>query len=92
MDGWCHRHTFHLNKEATNTLLLEISYASRNKNICILGEYNFRNSQGWIVHDLELKIFLNVLENNFLKQVVTEPTKGANILDLVLTNNENKYD
>ncbi len=29
------------------------------------------------------------MQDNFLKQVVTEPTKGDNILDLALTNNEN---
>ncbi len=39
--------------------------------------------------DLESEDFLRVLQDNFLTQVVTEPTRGGNILDLVLTNNEN---
>ena len=38
---------------------------------------------------MESEDFLKVLQDNFLKQVVTEPTRGENILDLVLTNNEN---
>lgn len=39
--------------------------------------------------DLEYEGFLIVLENNSPKHVVTEPTRGANILDFVSTNNEN---
>lgn len=41
------------------------------------------------VRDLESEDFPKALEDNFLKQVVTELKKGANILDLVLTKNEN---
>ncbi len=42
-----------------------------------------------VVGYLESVDFLWVLQDNFLKQVVTEPTRGENISDLVLTNNEN---
>ncbi len=68
----------------------EISRACRSKNVCFLGDYNFRRID-WerVIGDLESEDFLRVLQNNFLKHVVTEPTRGENILDLVLTNNEN---
>ena len=68
----------------------EIGGASRNKNVCILGDYNFRRID-WegVVGDEESEEFFGVLQDNFLKQVVREPTRGENILDLVLTNNEN---
>ena len=79
-----------LGREDTNSLLQEIGEASRNRNVCILGGYNFRRID-WegIVGDQESEAFLGVLQDNFLKQVVREPTRGENILDLVLTNNEN---
>ena len=79
-----------LGREDTNSLLQEIGEASRNRNVCILGDYNFRRID-WegIVGDQESEDFLGVLQDNFLKQVVREPTRGENILDLVLTNNDN---
>ena len=42
-----------------------------------------------VVGDLGSEELLKVIEDNFLKQVVTEPTRGDNILDLILTNNSN---
>ena len=42
-----------------------------------------------IVRDPESEDFLKVSKDNFLKQVVMEPTRGDNILDLVLTDNGN---
>ncbi len=54
------------------------------------GDYNFRR-RDWEgeVGDVESEDFLRILQDNFFKQVVTEPTRGEKILDLVLTNNEN---
>ncbi len=75
-----------LGREDTNSLLQEIGGASRNKNVCILGDYNFRRID-WegVVGDLqESEDFLGGLQDNFLKQVVREPTRGENILDLSL--------
>ncbi len=65
-----------LGREDTNSLLQEISMASRNKNVCILGDYNFRRID-WdgVVGDQESEDFLEVLQDNFLKQVVREPTR-----------------
>ncbi len=34
----------------------------------------------------ETEEFLKVIQDNFLKQVVVEPTRGNNILDLIFTN------
>ncbi len=53
-------------------------------------DYNFRRID-WegVVGDLESEDFLRIFQDNFLKQVVTESTRCDNILDLVLTNNEN---
>ncbi len=69
-------------KEDTNSLLEEISSARRNKNVCILSDYNFRRIE-WqgVVGDLDSGDFLGVLQDNFLKQVVREPTRGEQILD-----------
>ncbi len=36
----------------------------------------------------ETEEFLKVIQDNFLKQVVVEPTRGNNILDVILTNRE----
>ncbi len=79
-----------LRRGDTSSLLQEISRACRSKNVCFLRDYNFRRID-WerIIGDLESEDFLRVLQDNFLKQVVTEPTRGDNILDLVLTNDEN---
>lgn len=64
--------------------------ASGSKNVCFMGDFNYRNID-WegMVGDLESEDFLKVIQDNFLKHTVTEPTRGNNILDLVLTNNEN---
>ncbi len=79
-----------LRREDTSSLLQEINRACRNKNLCFWGDYNFRRID-WerVFGDLESEDFLRILQNNFLKQLVTEPTRGDNMQDLVLTNNEN---
>ncbi len=79
-----------LRREDPSSMLQEINRACRKKNVCLLGDYNFRRID-WesVVGDLESEDILKVLQDNFLKQVVTEPTRGDNILDLVLTSNEN---
>ena len=40
----------------------------------------------WVI--MMLRIFLKLVQNNFLNQVIREPTKGDNILDLILTNQD----
>ncbi len=41
------------------------------------------------MRDLESENFLKVVKVIFLKQAVSEPTRGNNILELILVNNEN---
>ena len=58
--------------------------------MCAVGDFNFRgiNWEG-VIGDSGSEEFLKAVQNNLLSQVVTEPTWGANILDLVLTHDEN---
>ena len=63
----------------------ELARASR----CIIGDFNYRKidwdsmtGDGWSEE------FLNVVQDGFSTQLVKEPTRQGNILDLVFTNNE----
>ncbi len=63
---------------------------SRSNNVYIVEDFNYRNID-WesVVTDLESEDLLHSLQDIFLKQVITEPAKEANILELVLANSEN---
>ena len=41
-----------------------------------------------MIDNKETDEFLKVIQGNFLKQVMLEPIRGNNILDLILTNKE----
>lgn len=53
-------------------------------------DFNYRDID-WegIIGNLDSEEFLKVVQDNILKQLMTEPMRGTNILDLVLTNAEN---
>src|SRR6218665_833145 len=55
-----------------------------------MGDFNYHidweNSEGEKEPDI---IFLDFIETNFMQQHVMEPTRGKNILDLVITSDEN---
>ena len=58
-------------------------------NVIIMDDFNFRDIN-WdtnVATSLLSKKFLSCLEDNMLFQLVKEPTRGSNILDLVLTGN-----
>ena len=76
-------------REDTEPLLREISRASRYKNVFIMGDFNYRNIN-WdnLVGDQEAQSFVSVLQDSFLKQLISEPTREENILDLLLTNRD----
>ena len=76
-------------KEDSMLLWQEISKASKYNNLCVLGDFNLRNID-WnlMIGDNEADDFLNVIQDNFLKQVILEPTRGDNVLDLALINRE----
>lgn len=42
-----------------------------------------------VLRNIESDYFLKVLRDNFLMQTITKPITGNNILDFVLTSNEN---
>src|SRR6218665_2722483 len=56
----------------------------------IMGDFNYRidweNAEGEKEPD---RIFLDFIETSFMQQHVMEPTRGKNILDLVITSDEN---
>src|SRR6218665_1400464 len=55
-----------------------------------MGDFNYHidseNSEGEREPD---RIFLDFIETSFMQQHVMEPTRGKNILDLVITSDEN---
>ena len=56
--------------------------AINSNNIVLLGDFNLSDLD-WSHHTL----LLDIVQDNFLHQLVQEPTRNQNILDLVLTNN-----
>ena len=79
-----------LSREETNSIFQEISAAAtRCKNVYIMGDFNYRNID-WVnnVGDNEAEQFIEVINDSFLRQLVNVPTRGNNILDLVLTDRE----
>ena len=78
-----------LSREDTLPLLDEIRRACTHRRVCIMGDFNFR-AIDWelMVGNSEADDFLTVIQDNFLKQVINEPTRGNNLLDLVLTNRD----
>ncbi len=64
----------------------EIQSTIRNKNAVIFGAYNCPNIHWNSIHgDQEINRLIEMLDDSFLSQIVTQPTRGNNILDLVLT-------
>ena len=78
-----------LDEEACASIMQEIARAARYNNVCIMGDFNYRGID-WdtMTGDRSSEEFLNVIQDSFLKQLVREPTRQGNILDLVFTNNE----
>ena len=78
-----------MNEEASAVLMQEIARASRYSNVCIMGDFNYRRID-WdtLTGDGRSEAFLNIIQDGFFKQLVREPTRQGNILDLVFTNNE----
>ena len=75
--------------EASSSLMQELTRASKYNNVCIMGDFNYRNID-WesMTGDGNSEEFLNAIQDSFFKQIVREPTRQGNILDLVFTNNE----
>ena len=60
-----------------------------NSDCILVGDFNFRDIE-WVnnssPHELDT-LFINTLSENAFTQLIAEPTRGKNILDLVLTTN-----
>ena len=70
--------------------LCELIVEMHNKNIILMGDFNYGNIDWNTLQTMpgasaETISFLDCIENNCLNQHVKEPTRGDNILDLILT-------
>ncbi len=64
----------------------EIQSTLRNKNAIIVGDFTCPNINWNSMHgDQEGSRLIEMFEDSFLSQIFTQPTRGNNILDLVLT-------
>ena len=53
-------------------------------------DFNYRNVDWiYIAGDHESDDFINIIQDNFLKQIVSELTREDNVLNLVITNRDN---
>ena len=72
--------------DSFNSLLAEIG--EHNRNIIICGDFIFPNIS-WDsperTRGVDEVLFMDLLSDYFLSQLVTSPTRGANLLDLVIT-------
>ena len=73
-----------------NTILMEECDKLFRKHSIIMGDFNFRKID-WdrLNSDNEGKEFLDIVQNNFMTQFIKVPTRGDNILDLVLGSEPN---
>ena len=63
---------------------------SRCNNFCIFGDFNFPNID-WKTYSsssMQDTMFLNMINERSISQVISEPTRGSKILDLVLCSHE----
>uniref|UniRef100_A0A803JLD2 Reverse transcriptase domain-containing protein n=1 Tax=Xenopus tropicalis TaxID=8364 RepID=A0A803JLD2_XENTR len=70
-------------------LLLQMEEASKLGQVVIMGDFNYPDidwSNG-VAKSEKASRFVNMLNDNFLFQVVQEPTRNESILDLVISNN-----
>ena len=72
-----------------STPVWQINRACNYKQLCVLGDFNLRNID-WdlTVGDNDAEDLLKLVQDNFLNQIIREPTRGDSILDLILTNRD----
>ena len=75
-----------LSRKVSMLLFQEVNAAAEYRNVCIMGDFNYRNVD-WIniAGDHKPDDFFDIIQDNFLKQIVSEPTRENSILDLVIT-------
>ena len=76
-------------RDTVTLLFQEINAAGKYRNVCIIGYFNYRNID-WIniAVDHESDDFINIIKDNFLKQILSEPTREDSILDYLVSNME----
>jgi hypothetical protein len=86
--GVCYRppDSLKVNDEALYSLISRVS----RENVIIVGDFNFAELKWDVVDNLpDGHPFITCLQDNFLEQLVDEPTRGANFLDLILCSDIN---
>lgn len=84
--GVCYRSTT-IELRDDDKLYALIDKINKEKLIVVMGDFNFEDSIDWINNTCSAKgkLFLDCITKNFLHQHVVKPTRGNNILDLVIT-------
>ena len=81
--GVCYRPE--VEEEVMTSRIIDSINLTDNENITLVGDFNFRNinwDDGTFSRPVE-GTFVDTVNDHFLSQVVSEPTRGNNILDLV---------
>ncbi|XP_073519598.1 uncharacterized protein [Phyllobates terribilis] len=75
--------------EATESLLMrQIDEVAKNNEVLIMGDFNYPDID-WETESCRSQKgnrFLSIIKDNYLSQLVQEPTRGTALLDLILTN------
>ena len=90
--GVCYRTTSLMFDCDVNARLREVLTELRDERVLLMGDFNYPGVD-WLRGDHggaspEEVLFAECLEDNFYEQFVKEPTRGGNILDLVITNEQ----
>ena len=81
-----------LSQENDLSLVREINHMlSGEENVIVLGDFNLPGIdwESYFSHCERENYFINCFLDNYLDQIVNFPTRGSNLIDLVLTNNSN---
>jgi hypothetical protein len=85
--GVCYR--VPCNKKESDEALYKLIDTVSKQNVIIMGDFNFPELDWGTPEVIDPgHPFIECINNNFLTQVVTEPTRGRNYLDLVLSSEE----
>ena len=72
------------------TLQRNLEFLSHLSNFILVGAFNFKDidwkNNLFLNYSINYELFSDILSDNFLNQMVLQPTRGDNILDLILTN------
>jgi len=75
--------------ETNDTALFSILSSFKNQRVVVLGDFNYPDIDWSQAESLDASHpFIECIGNNFLFQLVEEPTRGNNFLDLVLTSDD----